>query len=275
MKKFTIVVVTLSLIIIAALSFYKSPPKSVADPFWISTGGESTAQINHDAWQTILEDYLIEEEKPGINRFAYAEVDDEDRQTLDDYLAAMQAIDPRRYSVEEQQAYWINLYNALTVQLILDHYPVESITKLGETLTSFGPWDDQVASVARRSLSLNDIEHGILRPIWQDSRVHFAVNCASLGCPNLQAQAFSASNLERLLDKGAKDFLAHPRGMRFEGDKLVLSKIFDWYGEDFGDDDVELLQSLSLHAPEHLKQSLLSYRDSIQYEYDWALNDSE
>lgn len=128
--------------------------------------------------------------------FRYAEVTKEDKTLLNDYLDQLSKLDPREFNRQEQYAYWVNLYNALTVKLILDNYPVASITKLGG-LFSFGPWDEKVFTVAGQTLTLNDIEHRILRPIWKDPRTHYAVNCASLGCPNLQSQAFTAQNTEQ------------------------------------------------------------------------------
>ena len=268
-----LLIVVLLGVVIAGYLYKNSSRKAELTSTWSTSNESNSKQIRHDDWQVVLENYLIEDES-GINFFEYGEVDEEDGALLDNYLLAMQGIDPRLYSRKEQFAYWINLYNALTVRLILEHYPVESITKLGESLASFGPWDDVAITIAGQQLSLNDIEHGILRPIWKDSRIHYAVNCASIGCPNLQSTAFIGENLEALLDKGAKDYLSHPRGLLFQNNKLVLSSIFDWYGEDFGNNTEEVLKTLSMHAPESVKQKLLNYRGDIEYQYDWSLNES-
>ena len=104
-------------------------------------------------------------------------------------------------------------------------------------------------------------------------RLHYVLNCASLGCPNLQPVAFSAENVESLLDSGARDFINHSRGLRFEeDDELVLSKIYDWYGVDFGNDEKELLQHLMNHANPRMKKRLESFSGDIDYEYNWELN---
>ena len=166
---------------------------------------------------------------------------------MNNYIEQLAGIDPRAYRRIEQKAYWINLYNALTVKLIVDHYPVGSITTLGKTLGAFGPWDDHLITLAGQTLSLNDIEHRILRPLWKDPRIHFAVNCASYGCPDLQDIAFTAENIETLLNKAATDYLSHPRGAHFDGDELVLSSIFDWYAEDFGANQQEVLNLSLIH----------------------------
>ena len=272
MKKI-ITLLILAAIIGSAYLYQKNKTQDGIQAFWQSAIESNETTIDHSEWQEILDAYLVEDDQTGINYVAYAEFEDDDLQLLQDYIVSLSAIDPRQYSGNEQQAYWINLYNALTIKLILDNYPVESITKLGKNLTSFGPWDDSATRVAGQTLSLNDIEHNILRPIWRDARVHFAVNCASIGCPNLQSVAYSASNLNELLDKGAAEYLAHPRGMHFEGDTLVLSKIFDWYGEDFGTNEQEVLHTLSTYAPQTAKETLRTYAGPIEYEYDWSLNE--
>ena len=239
---------------------------------WNASDELNAEVIDHSQWQDILAKY-IERDETGLNRFNYREAAS-NQDTLDTYLDNMLAIDPRTYSKVEQYAYWINLYNALTVDLILDNYPVDSITKVSEKLFQFGPWDDMIAEVAGETLTLNDIEHRILRPIWTDPRIHFAVNCASIGCPNLQDMAFTSANIESLLDTAAQDYLSHPRAASFNGlGFLVLSSIFDWYAEDFGDNEEEVLKKLSEYAPTELAEELVNYSGFIFYEYDWDLND--
>ena len=276
-KKIKATLVLLLVILISFSVYISRSTSSVqeSDPFWNTSNEKSTQQIDHQAWQVILDNYLLEDEASGINRFDYGEIDAEDRRLLEAYLKTMQGIDPREYASLEQAAYWINLYNALTIKLIADNYPVQSITKLGHSLTSFGPWDDPAAMIAGRSVSLNDIEHRILRPIWGDARIHFAVNCASLGCPNLQPEVFSSNNLESLLNKGAKEYLSHPRGLRFENGTLVLSEIFKWYSEDFGDSEEEILKHLGNYVSSTMRLKLLKHKTGIDYEYDWSLNGLE
>ena len=238
---------------------------------WNRSDESSTASIDQHLWQEILDRYLVTGTQSGINLFDYGRVGDEDRKTLKRYLSEMQSLDPRNYSRKGQMAYWINLYNALTVDLVIDHYPVKSIKKIGG-LFSFGPWDQVVARIAGHELTLNDIEHKILRPIWKDPRIHYAVNCASLGCPNLSPEAYSAANLDELLEKGARDYVNHPRGVRFDGRQLVVSSIYHWYRDDFGRDDRHLLQHLERYAKPELKAKLRGYRGEIDHEYNWNLN---
>lgn len=258
---------------IAAYFIFGGAPQPEADQFWDVSAEGNTAVIDHSDWQYLLEEYVISDDPSGVNLVDYQNLLEDDKAVLDRYIDQLSSIDPRTYNRAEQHAYWINLYNALTVQLIIENYPAESITKLGASPLSFGPWDDNIITLAETELSLNDIEHGILRPLWNDYRIHFAVNCASIGCPNLQAMAFTADNSEALLDQAAGEYLAHPRGARFEDGTLILSSIFDWYGIDFGDDQGQVLETLSQHAPSAIANELAEYADDITYEYNWQLND--
>ncbi|CZF83421.1 DUF547 domain-containing protein [Grimontia marina] len=241
-------------------------PKSDLWPIWEKSNESSSASFDHGHWQKILDKYLLE--KGQHNLFNYSAVSPADKALLSQYLTNLTALDPRNYSKAEQFAYWVNLYNALTVQLILDEYPVKSITKLGGFL-SFGPWDDEVAKIAGQSLTLNDIEHRILRPIWNDSRIHYAVNCASLGCPNLATTAFSADNSEALLEAAAKQFTNSNKGASIDGNTLTLSSIYDWYGVDFGNNEQEILKAIDQHRD---GSKLEGWKGKIKYDYDWSLN---
>ena len=118
------------------------------------------------------------------------------------------------------------------------------------------------------------MEHRILRPIWKDPRVHYAVNCASIGCPNLQDRAYTSKNTEVLLEKGAREYINHPRGAAFEGKKLVLSDIYDWFQEDFGGSDQGVLRHLRRYAAPDLAGKLESFSGRIDYQYDWSLNEA-
>lgn len=239
---------------------------------WRQTDETNQASIDHSAWQSILDRYLVTDDPSGVNLFRYSVVTDSDKKLLESYLKQAQNIDPRDYRRTEQMAYWINLYNALTIDLILDNYPVKTIKKLGGLL-SFGPWDDDVARITGQTLTLNDIEHKILRPIWKDPRIHYAVNCASYGCPDLSDQAFTSDNIEKLLDRGAHDYINHSRGVRSQESDLIVSSIYDWYIEDFGGNDQTLLDHLMEYAEPDLKRQLARFKGPIDYEYDWRLNE--
>ena len=122
-------------------------------------------------------------------------------------------------------------------------------------------------------MSLDNIEHEILRPIFADPRIHYAVNCASIGCPNLQETAFTADNLQDLLDQAAEQYINHPRGVRIESGELIVSSIFDWYAEDFGDDEEEIIEHFLDYVEDDLQEKLGVFDKIDDYEYDWNLNE--
>lgn len=246
-------------------------PKSVLIPEWQASNENNMAVIDHSAWQSILDNFVAKHPS-GVNRVNYAELK-KSPAVLDGYINSLLAIDPRTYNQAEQFAYWVNLYNAATVQLVRDNYPVKSITKIKSGVFSFGPWDKKWLTVAGSILSLNDIEHGILRPIWNDNRIHYAVNCASIGCPNLSKTAFIANNTEQLLEQAARDYINHPRGVSIKDGKLHVSSIYYWYLVDFGDSSDSLVQHLQKYANPELKQQLLALNNSsFTHDYDWGLN---
>ena len=253
-------------------------PKADPWPRWQAHDNNSTAVIDHGPWDRLLKKYL-KPGKDGVNRVAYGQITGDDRQALYQYLVALRLTQIERHNRGEQLAYWINLYNALTVRLVLEFYPLNSIKDIdisSNPLSSVfsGPWDRKLLDVGGEPLSLNDIEHRILRPIWRDPRIHYAVNCASVGCPNLQPIAFTGANAKALLDHAAQNYVNSPRGARVEDGRLIVSKIYAWFIDDFGGTEKGVLKHLR-HLAEPTLASALKGRTSIDdYEYDWDLNDS-
>lgn len=241
-------------------------------PRWQVHDPAATARIDHGAWDRFLARYLLVV-PDGANRLRYAAVTAADRSRLQGYLDALAATRISRYARPEQFAFWVNLYNALTVAVVLDTYPVDSIRDISSGLFSVGPWDDERLAVEGVALSLNDIEHRILRPIWDDPRIHYAVNCASIGCPDLQAQAFTAENAESRLEQGARTYINSPRGVRFEHDALHVSSLYNWFREDFGGSEAGVIRHLRRYADPALAQRLEKTATIAGYGYDWALND--
>ena len=245
---------------------------------WDASNEANAERIDHGSWQSLLDRYL-HVHRSGINRFDYAalKANAKDTTGLADYLAHLQRLDPRNYSRAEQKAYWFNLYNALTVQVVLEAYPVNSIRDISDSflggLIVSGPWADVIAHVAGLDLSLDDIEHGILRPIYRDNRIHYGANCASLGCPNLLPTAFTGANTETLLDSGAREYVNHPRGVAFiDDDSIVISSIYDWYVEDFGGTEEGAIKHLIQYADQELAERLRGFEGTVEYDYDWGLN---
>lgn len=247
-------------------------PDAEAWERWRPSAANLRLNIDHSPWSELLATYLDANHPSGINRFDYAAVTRADRDRLDTYIAYLSSLPVAELTVVQQQAYWVNLYNALTVRLILDNPDVDSIRQIKESFFSIGPWNQDIITINGTTLTLNDIEHRILRPLYRDARVHFAVNCASLGCPNLAAQAYTADNLESLYDVGARAFINHSRGVETQGRTLRLSSIFSWFKEDFGDDRDEQLQWIANYADPALAETLRSWKTRVRYDYDWKLN---
>lgn len=266
------IVVILAVASIAGYYHLTSSTNAELDDRWATYTESSEIKVDHSDWQLILDDYLVTDTESNVNLFDYEGLLDDGRDVLDDYVQALESTDPLALDRFEQKAYWINLYNALTVQLILDNYPLLSITELGSSKLEFGPWNEMATRINDIELSLNNIEHNIIRPLYDDYRIHFAVNCASIGCPDLAPEAFVAESLDEQLDAAAVEYLEHPRGIKFTGGQLVLSSLFDWYAEDFGSDLAGVLKTLSKHTSLDIAKSLNEFAGEPEFFYDWSLN---
>jgi hypothetical protein len=190
---------------------------------------------------------------------------------LDQYLTVLENTDPELLDREEQFAFYINAYNAWTIKLILSAYPgLTSIKELGSLFRS--PWKKEIATIHGKKLSLDDIEHAILRPRFKDPRVHFAINCASKSCPPLISEPYRGAVLNAQLDQVTRNFINTPGNCRLEGDTLWVSSIFKWFSEDFNDDPAGFHQKYSTGD---LNQRLQEKggRLNVRYlDYDWSLN---
>jgi predicted transcriptional regulator len=245
---------------------------------------QSVKPVDHATWDRLLKKYVVTDED-SLNRVRYQAFKSADHATLKSYIQALERVKPAGLTRPEQFAYWSNLYNAKTIDIILDHYPVETIRDIAinEGLVGFlkrtvgagGPWKAKVVTIDGERLSLDNIEHDILRPIFKDPRVHYAVNCASIGCPNLQREAFTAANLEALLDQGARDFVNSPRGFRFQGGGVWASSIYNWFKADFGGTDNAVLAHAAKYAAPDRAEKLKAAGDIDAFGYDWRLNDAK
>ena len=241
---------------------------------WTAHDPDSTQVLSHAAWQDFLDRYRQEGQGGQVARVDYGGVDAQGRQLLSDYLSDLSAVVPAQLNRAEQFAYWVNLYNALTVQVVLDAWPVESIKDIDLSPGFFasGPWDADLISVAGEKLTLNDIEHRILRPIWRDARIHYVVNCASVGCPDLPARALQAETTESVLHQAAKDYINSERGVKISAGKITVSSIYDWFYDDFGSRDRDIFDHLRGYATPALRQKLDAIGEISDTAYDWSLN---
>ena len=274
LKCLSILVALSTMVTAAGLSAASAAPRADLWPRWQAHDPASTEVIDHGDWTRLLQAYGVESED-GIVRVDYGRFSDADKQALKSYIEHLAATAVSSLNRDEQMAFWINLYNALTVDLVLDHYPVGSILKINISpgFFSVGPWGKKLAMVGGEELSLDDIEHRILRPIWRDPRIHYAVNCASLGCPNLALEAYTAENVERLLEANAVAHVNHPRGARFENGELIVSSIYRWFVADFGGGNAGVLKHLRQYARGELAANIARNNFIGGDEYDWSIND--
>ncbi len=263
------------LLLIALLSpFSMAAPKSELWPYWSAYQSQSSIKVDHQIWQALLSSYVLLSDD-GIHRVAYSEFDETAKAKLREYLDAMSRIAPTQLNRDEQLAYWINLYNAQTIQVVLDHPRKKSILSMGPFF-SLGPWDEPYLTIENKPVTLNDIEHRILRPIWQDHRLHYVLNCASIGCPNLSQTAYRATSIAQQMADAQIAFLQHPRAISFtDRGELQLTSLFDWYLADFAPDVYGLLAYLGVQRPDLAADlaAMASNADAkINYVYDWDLN---
>ncbi len=275
---------TFATLTVAAFVSLAAPPSQAANltEFFAKHTAGAKQTVDHTTWDKLLKKY-VKPDRSGLNRVDYAAFKAKDHKALEAYIGRLEAANVAALAKPEQFAFWVNLYNAKTIDVILDHYPVETIRKISikEGLFGFikqsvgagGPWKAKIVKVAGQDLSLDDIEHGILRPIFRDPRVHYAVNCASIGCPNLRLAAFTGANLETELNAGARDYINSPRGLAFRDGKLTASSIYKWFQEDFGGSHKGVLTHVSKYAGDKVKAKLAKVRQIDNFAYDWGLND--
>jgi hypothetical protein len=248
-------------------------PKAALWPRWQRRDPASTARVDHGPWAAFLARH-VRPQPDGLNLVAYREVGAAERAALAAYLEGLARVPVSGLAPDEQMAFWINLYNALTVRVVLDHFPVRSIRDIDISpgLLADGPWGARLVEVEGEPLCLDDIEHRILRPIWRDPRIHYAVNCASIGCPNLCREPFLAGRLAAQLDAAAYAFVNHPRGVRLAEGRLAVSSIYHWFKEDFGGDDRGVIRHLLAYAAPPLAMPLQKVDRIASHAYDWSLN---
>jgi len=213
------------------------------------------ATVDHSAWDQLLRQNVSAEGKVNYKAIKA------NKTVLEAYLKSLDVPVKDSWSRSEKMAYWINAYNAHTVKLIVDNYPIKSITDLD----GGKPWDRSWITLAGKTYSLNHIEHKIIRPQFKDARIHFAVNCAASSCPPILNKAWTAKNLESTLDRQAKLFINSSKYNNIASDQVSISKLFDWYKEDFGD----VISYLNKYANTTVNSGAkVSFK-----EYDWALNE--
>lgn len=250
-------------------------PSADSWPRWQAHDKTSDQTIDHSVLDDFLQTYVVTHAH-GPNGVRYDAVSQSDRQRLTRYIGHMEKIDIANYNRNVQRAYWINLYNAETLDLVLKAYPVDSIKQVDGGLFNRGPWNKKVLTVDGVELSLNDIEHQILRPIWADGMTHYGVNCASISCPNLLPHAYTGATVEQKLRDNAHAYINSPQGVSISKQgQVAASSIYDWYQADFGGDVQGVIQHLRLFAKPALSARLDSVQAIDDYHYNWSLNSED
>jgi Protein of unknown function, DUF547 len=222
--------------------------------------------VSHERWDALLKKYVRAD---GFVDYKGFQQDSAELKRYTDLLSTTHP-NEKNWSRNEQMAYWINAYNAFTIQLVCRHYPVESIKDIQRGIPFVNTvWDIKFIELEGFRYDLNNIEHNILRPVFKDARIHFAVNCASYSCPPLRAEAYMADRLDAQLDDAARKFLADPLRNRITAERAEVSEIFKWFRGDFDRDAGSLRAYLNRYAPVQLTDNT----DIDHINYDWRLND--
>ena len=228
---------------------------------------EKKQPISHEIWDGLLKKHV---QKDGFVNYKGFQ---SDTQVLDEYLNILSASHPQKsWSKAEQMAYWINAYNAFTVKLIIDNYPVESIKDIKKGIPFVNSvWDIKFINIQGIEYDLNNIEHSILREYYNDARIHAAINCASFSCPLLRNEAFVAQKLEAQLEDATHKFINDPLRNNITSERAEISKIFLWFGGDFKKDKGSIRNFLKQYSDVKITdETKINHMD-----YDWSLNDSK
>jgi hypothetical protein len=229
----------------------------------------SQSGVSHSSFDELLQKHV--DDQGMINYKGLGK----ERSKLKSYLKIIESNPPQKsWSKDEKLAYWINAYNAFTLELILNNYPVKSIKDIGATIKIpfvNTPWDIKFIHIGDEEYDLNNLEHGIIRKEFNEPRIHFALVCAAVSCPKLQNRAYLPEKLDEQLTKAAKEFLSNTMKNEFESaDRASLSKLFNWYGGDFTK-EMNLIEYINQYSKIKLnKQAEIDWMD-----YDWALNEQK
>ena len=242
-------------------------------PKWGAHNPISQAVISHKEWEDFLNKRLITNEE-GINLVDYPHLTKTDLNQIDQYITRLSHLNISDYNRNEQLAYWINLYNAIIVRTIADYYPVDTVQEVNISpgLFSVGPWEAHLINIGGTQLTLNDIQNRIIRPIWNDPRIHYVLNDGSIGAPNLSKKPLEGRTIDNQLTEAASEYINSLRGLQLIEDKIILSKIYHWYRDDFGGTETDIIHHLLHFAKPSLAKGLLTANNINSYIYNWHLN---
>lgn len=245
-----------NLISSAGFSSKGLPTKEVSEDLSTSTAN-AEVMVDHSKWDALLKKHVTKEGMVDYKGFMT------DRESLNSYLSQLSKLKPTNdWPVQEQLAYYINIYNAYTVDLILKNYPTKSIKDID------GPWTKEIVKIGDVKISLGGIENSILRKM-NEPRIHFAINCASISCPKLMNEAFTAAKIEEQLERATKEFINSDKN-EISKNSAKLSSIFDWYKKDFTENGITLVDYVNKYSAVKVAPGTsISYKD-----YNWNLNEN-
>lgn len=236
---------------------------------WPLRGTAAEFDQSHAGFNAVLKQYV----RDARVDYAALQAHPRDLNRYLDQVAAVTKTEFEDWTEPEQIAFLINAYNAYTLRLIIDHYPVKSIKDIGGLFS--GPWDQRIVKLFGHTITLDTVEHKILRKHYAEPRIHFALVRAAKGCPPLREKAYVGARLDEQLDDQSRQFLANPRKNRVDASKrtVYLSPIFKWYGEDFEQKHGSVLAALKPYWPEEVRAAAAKDGFKIRYtDYDWSLN---
>ncbi len=235
---------------------------------------------SHKQWDILLQQYVVEQGPESKVRYAKIKANPK---AFEGYLNSLSSVTQAQldaWSTDQQLAFFINAYNAFTIKLIVDHYPVDSIKNIGNWFKN--AWKIEFFKLLGKSISLDAIEHDWIRGNnrYHEPRIHFALVCASIGCPKLQPHAYTAEQLNTMLEIAANEFLNDKTRNYFSSkdNTLYLSSIFKWYGSDFEieNENTAKFVATRINPKEKNEKQINPGMVNIKYlDYDWALNDAK
>lgn len=269
-KNWVVYLVMSTLLWVVCLAEAAVPMKPI--DFWNDSEPTSLIDLDHSAFEDILKKYVSTDHPSGIARFNYRAVTQADNAKLSEYLTYLQFMEPRQLSEPEAKAFWLNLYNAATLNLILQAFiDNRNVSKIMARGLPARRWRQDIVTVAQQDMSLEDILNGVIRPLYKDPRVHYAVFFCTLGGPDIPTQVLKGDNNEELLNALEANYLQQSRAIRVVGNTLVLSEMFQNYDTDFAPSERALLEYLKERAPDDVA-SLIDGTSAIRYEYDTTVN---
>ncbi len=268
----------LSMTVFTACSQAAVQPATSAD---VPVATETPVMSIVDRADALFQTYVLPVDAQGVARFNYAGLASNaaDQQVLRDYIAYLGEQNPSTFGTDAQRiSYWANLYNAVTIDLILQNYPLKSIRKAktynGDKVGGLlGPWKKVKTKANNQTVILDDIEHKILRVEYPSPLIHYMVNCASIGCPNLKDGLWTFQTLDADRDAAARAFINSPRGVRITDKGLIVSEIYNWFKDDFGGNKENVLKHIRQYAGPELAQAIDAGAKIRGYDYNWDLNE--